>query len=176
MAMDNTYALLDKEFLKNLDLYNNKELYAKVISLNWDEEPIEEITGNIASGSIQIDGASKVRRTCNLSLVTNKVQIDEINWSLRTKFKLFIGVKNNIDDRYENIIWFPQGIYIITQFSSTYNTSGYTISISGKDKMCLINGDIGGQLFAAHEFSIMYHTNSDGTVSKEYIPIYEIIK
>lgn len=176
MAISNTYALLDKDFLNDLSLHHNKEIYAKVISLNWDEEPIEEITGNIQSGSIQIDGSSNVRRTCNLSLVTNKVQIDELNWSLRTKFKLFIGVKNDVDDRYEDIIWFPQGIFIITQLSSTYNAQGYVISISGKDKMCLINGDVSGKLFAAHEFSIVYTTHADGSISKDYIPIYEIIQ
>ena len=176
MAINNTYALLDKEFLKNLDEHHNKEIYAKIISLNWDEEPIEEITGNIVSGSIQMDGSSKTRRTCNLSLVTNKVQLDELNWTLRTKFKLFIGVKNSIDNRYDDIIWFPQGVFVITSISSTYNAQGYTISISGKDKMCLINGDVSGKLFAAHEFSIIYTTHNDGSVSKDYIPIYEIIQ
>jgi len=71
--INNTYALLDKEFLKKLNEYRNKTIYAKLVSLNWDEEPIAEIQGNVQSGSINIDGSSSVRRTCNLTLVTNSV-------------------------------------------------------------------------------------------------------
>lgn len=174
--INNTYALLDKEFLKKLNEYRNKTIYARLVSLNWQEEPIAEIQGNVQSGSINIDGSSAVRRTCNLTLVTNTVQIDEVSWSLRTKFYVYIGVQNDIDSRYEDIIWFPQGMYIITSFNSTFNGQGYTISISGKDKMCLLNGDVGGNLFAAHEFSIIYTEHADGTITKDYIPIYEIIK
>ena len=174
--INNTYALLDKDFLKKLDEYRNKEIYARLISLNWYEEPIAEITGNVQTGSINIDGSSSVRRTCNLTLVTNKVQIDEVSWSLRTKFYVYLGVKNSVDDRYEDIIWFPQGMYVITSFNASLNGQGYQIQISGKDKMCLLNGDVGGALFAAHEFSIIYTELHDGTIRKDYIPIYEIIK
>jgi len=42
--------------------------------------------------------------------------------------------------------------------------------------MCLINGDISGNLFAAHEFSTIYTTHSDGSVTKDLIPIYDIIR
>jgi hypothetical protein len=42
--------------------------------------------------------------------------------------------------------------------------------------MCLINGDISGALFAAHEFSTLYTTHSDGSITKDYIPIYEIVR
>ena len=42
--------------------------------------------------------------------------------------------------------------------------------------MCLLNGDVGGQLFAAHEFSTIYTTHSDGIITKEKIPIKTIIK
>lgn len=174
--INTAFALLDADFLRQLDQDRNKELYAKLVSLNWQEEPIAEIQGNVQSGSINIDGSSKVRRTCNLTLVTNSVQIDEVAWSLRTKFYVYLGVKNNINSNYEDIIWFPQGMYVISSFSSSYGAQGYTIQISGKDKMCLINGDVGGALFAAHEFSIIYTNHADGTVTKDYIPIYEIIK
>lgn len=42
--------------------------------------------------------------------------------------------------------------------------------------MCLINGDVGGQLFAAHEFSTIYTTHKDGTITKDKIPIKTIIR
>ena len=68
--------MLDEEFLKELDLYPHKFIWAKIIALNWDEYPMEEITGKITSGSINVDGTSAVRRTCNLSLVANDVDIN----------------------------------------------------------------------------------------------------
>ena len=37
--------LLDKNFLKELDLNTQKNIYAKVIALTNEEEPVEEITG-----------------------------------------------------------------------------------------------------------------------------------
>ena len=42
--------------------------------------------------------------------------------------------------------------------------------------MCLLNGDVGGQLFAAHEFSTIYTTHKDGTITKDKIPIKTIIR
>ena len=169
-------ALLNIDFLRRLDQYRHKTVYARLVSLNFDEDPIAEITGNVVSGSVNVDGSSNIRRTCSLQLITNVVRINEVDWSLRTKFKCYIGIENNIDDSYDKIIWFPQGTFVITSFNSQLNNSGYTISISGKDKMCLLNGDVSGQLFATHEFSTIYTTHRDGTISKEKIPIKQIIK
>jgi hypothetical protein len=42
--------------------------------------------------------------------------------------------------------------------------------------MCLLNGDVSGSLFAAHEFSTIYTQHKDGTITKDKIPIYNIIK
>ena len=67
--------LLDLEFLRKLDLMRNKATYAKIILLTWDENPVYEIQGKITSGSINIDGASAVRRTCSLTMVSPDVDI-----------------------------------------------------------------------------------------------------
>jgi len=64
--------MLDKEFLKALDHMHLREVYVKIISLTMSEEPVAEITGSVTSGSVNIDGKSSVRRTCNISLTTNK--------------------------------------------------------------------------------------------------------
>lgn len=90
-------ALLDKTFLQQLDRYQHKTIYAKIISLNFDEEAISEITGNVLNGNISVDGSSSVRRTCNLTLVTEATRINEIDWALRTKFKVLIGIENHIN-------------------------------------------------------------------------------
>ena len=88
--------LLDKEFLKELDKTPLKEIFAEIYALNADDEVLESIEGRITGGTINIDGASSVRRTCSLTLVADELNIHEYYWGLHTKFKLAIGVKNDI--------------------------------------------------------------------------------
>lgn len=144
--------LQDKDFLYNLNQDRYKEIYAKIISLSFDEKPLEQIEGRVTSGCINIDGTSTVRRTCNLTLIAKDVNITDFYWGVSNKFTLEIGLKNNINKEYPNIIWFKQGIYVITSFNSSLTNSNYTISINGKDKMCLLNGEIGGSLPSSIDF------------------------
>jgi hypothetical protein len=83
--------------LKQLDEWANKEVYARIISLSWDEKPREEISGYITGGSINVDGSSCLRRTCNLTLISEVPQINEFYWALESKFKVEIGIRNVID-------------------------------------------------------------------------------
>ena len=147
--------LLDKDFLKELDMAHKREIFVRLIALTIDEEPVETIEGRATGGSLNIDGKSSVRRTCNLSLIANEMNINDFYWGLNNKFKLEIGLKNFINPIYPNIIWFKQGIYVISSFSSNVANNSYTISLSGKDKMCLLNGDIGGSLAASIDFGNM---------------------
>ncbi len=138
--------LVDNDFLKKLHEFAEREVYAKIIVLNLNEEPIEEITGRVTQGSISVDGTSAVRRTCSLTLVAQNVDINEYYWGMNSKVQIFIGLKNFVDDTYPDIIWFKQGLYLLTTFNTSQSVSGYTISLQGKDKMCLLNGDIGGTI------------------------------
>ena len=173
--------ILDKEFLKKLDQQKNKEIFVRIVALNWKEQPVEKIEGRATGGSINIDGASAVRRTCSLSLVAEDVNINMFYWGIESKFELFVGVKNRVDPNYEDIIWFKQGIYVITSFNISQTTNNFTISISGKDKMCLLNGEINGSLPSSVDFGVqeIHHKASDGTIETiEYyhVPIKTIIK
>lgn len=99
----------DKEFLKKLDFTRQKTSLVRITALNNNEVPIEYIEGRVTSGSISIQGKSVVRRICNLTVTANNIDTiitDEL-WSLNTKFKVEIGVCNNIDPSYPDIIWFP---------------------------------------------------------------------
>ena len=145
---------LDDRFLNKLFSYPNREIYARVTALNFREKGMEFIEGRVTGGSINVDGNSIVRRTCSVSLVAQDVNINQFYWGLYNKFQLEIGLKNNLDPSYPDIIWFKQGIYIITNFNTTYNINSYNISISGKDKMCLLNGDISGSLPHTTDFGI----------------------
>ena len=58
----------DAEFLKELDNEHIKEQYAKITVLDWLENPIQDIQGIVTGGSINKDGKSAIRRTCNLTV------------------------------------------------------------------------------------------------------------
>lgn len=167
--------LLDRDFLKLLDEWNEREVYVKLISLDFNEHPRAEIQGYATGGSINVDGSSAVRRTCNITLITENQQISEFDWALESKFKVLIGLKNFISNQYEDIIWFPQGTYIITSFNSILNAQGFQISIQGKDKMCLLDGSVGGNIFATHDFGKLEVDHGD-SIEYEPILIYDIIR
>ena len=168
--------LFDLDFLQNLLTKNNRTLYARVTALTQDELPIEYIEGKATAGSVNIDGNSAVRRTCTLTIVAKEVNINDYYWGLKTKFKLEVGIKNDINSNYEDIIWFRQGLFVITSFSVSYGTNNYTINISGKDKMCLLNGDLGGALPHITDFGIEETYNKDKNITTyKSIPIRQII-
>ena len=64
----------DLDFLKLIDTEHLQEQYAKITVLNWEEEPIQEIQGIVTGGTINIDGSSSVRRTCNISVYVDNDQ------------------------------------------------------------------------------------------------------
>ena len=169
--------LLDIVFLQNLYKHRHKTIFAKIIALNKNEEAIEQIEGQVTGGSVNLDGTSNVRRSCSLTMVAENVNINAYYWGIKNKFKLYIGLNNDIDKEYDDIIWFPFGVMVITNFSTTLSTNNYTISISGKDKMCLLNGELSGSLFAAHDFGkYEYYDSKTKITTIEDIPIKEIIR
>ena len=168
--------LLDNIFLEKLFTAYDREIYAKITALNFDEFPTEEISGKVTGGSINVDGTSACRRTCSLTLVANEVNINDYYWGLNTKFELQIGLTNRIDEKYPDIIWFKEGIYLITTFSTALGTSSYTINIQGKDKMGLLDGTIGGTLTAlSYDFSREDYTDENGVSHRRKLPIRDIV-
>ena len=150
--MNNQNFLLDKNFLKKLDIQQRREVYARVTSLSFDEQPVEQIEGLITTGSVNVDGTSSIRRTCSLTMISDQLNLKDYNWAIKTKFRLEVGLRNEIDDRYPDICWFPLGLYVITSFTSSIQANSRSISIQGKDKMCLLTGDLGGNLPSIIDF------------------------
>lgn len=168
--------LYDKEFLLKLDKSKNKTIYARITALQFNESPIEYIEGRVTGGSINIDGASAIRRTCSLTMVAQDFDYNDYYWGLNTKFKLEVGLENLVDSTYPDIIWFNQGIYLITSFNTSRSTNNFTISINGKDKMCLLNGEVSGSLESSVDFGTIEEESADGVWTIRKIPIPEIIR
>ena len=169
--------LFDFNFLIELMNYQHREIYARITLLTQNELPLQQIEGRVTGGSINVDGNSALRRTCNLSLILkDQSEINSFYWAFKQKFKLEIGLSNVIDKKYPEIIWFKQGIFIITSHDMSQSVNNYTITINGKDKMCLLNGDLSGSLFSSVDFGTMeYYDLDTNTVTKTQIPLKDII-
>lgn len=169
--------LFDLNFLNELMNYRHREVYAKITLLTQNELPLQQIEGRVTGGSISIDGNSALRRTCNFSLVLkNQSEINKFHWALKQKFKLDIGLFNFINPNYPEIIWFKQGLFIITSCNMSQTVNNYTISLNGKDKMCLLNGDLSGSLPSMVDFGTQeYHDLKTDTVTKTKIPLKTVI-
>ena len=171
--------LNDKSFLEQLDKIKIKKQYIKIELLSFKEEKIiGEIQGKILSGNISGNGNSSIRRTINFSMYAEEAnnQLDNINnlISINKKIKCYIGYKNPFPI-YDDILWFPCGIFIISTANLSRTTSGYNISVTGKDKMVQLNGDVGGTLPCSTTFHERYETLENNDILITYPTIYQII-
>ena len=181
--MINLYEYLkDESFLKKLDSLHIRENTIKITILDWQENPIDNIEGLVSSGNININGDSAIRRTASLNLIIKeKTAAGMAKFksliALNKKVKLEIGYKNTTSyyTQYP-IIWLPLGTYVCFNPSFSHNSNGITLSLSLKDKMCLLNGDCGGTIAASTTFSEYETMTEDGEVIISKPTIYQIIQ
>lgn len=174
--------LNDMDFLTQLDKLHMRVQYAKIILLSFkDEEPIKEIQGSITSGNLSVNGSSAIRRTINLTMLasidnSNLEDIDN-EISINKKIKVLIGYDNPLKSykNYGDIIWFPCGLFVLSSANISRSTSGWNISITGKDKMCLLDGTAGGILPASITFHESLVQLDNGDVEIQYPTIFQII-
>lgn len=169
-------------FLQEIDSFVNQKQYVKITLLNWNEEPVKEIQGELSAGSISKDGSSSVRRTCSFTAVVNRgeynIEDSQMDFAINKKIYVECGIKN-YSNKYADypILWFPQGIFFISNFSITTNvSSNITIQLTLKDKMCGLNGEVGGTFPAAVILDEMDTQSPSGQFIQQKILIYDIIQ
>ena len=194
--------LKDQVFLDQLDSLKLKNQFVRITTLSWQEEPINQIQGKVISGSLNLNGSSSLRRTANLSIFAEEKENDltqiDTDLSINRKIKLEIGIVNTVpkylyksidnttgsvedkyidyQQKYGKIIWFPLGIYVIFDPNISHGTNGVTISVSLKDKMCLLNGDAGGKIPACTEFHLREQEDENGVVTVDRPVLRQIIQ
>lgn len=179
---NSTKELQQRNFLKQIDKFINKKLYTQITLLDWQENPLKSIEGEITSGNQSKDGASSVRYTCNLSCTLNRSEysIEDIenDYSINKKIFVEIGVRNDTDQYPEYpILWFPQGVYFINAIGiSSSTTSGVNLNLTLKDKMCMLSGDLGGHFGSTVTFDVMDTQLPSGEYAEEKVLIYNIIQ
>ena len=152
--------LKDSAFLLKIDKQKIKEQYIKIICLDMNERPLQEVQGRCTGGSLNLSGSSAVRRTCNLSMIADEKENDLTDldnlFSTNKRVEVEIGFLNTTEYYTQfDIIWFPLGIYVIKTPSITHSTTSVDISLTLEDKMCLLNGTMGGKFPSTVEFSRM---------------------
>ena len=172
-----------RNFLSLIDDFVNQRQYVKMTLLTWEEDPIKSIEGEISSGSLSKDGNSAIRRTCSLTCAVDgnsyNVEDMDMDFTLNRKIFIEIGIKNDSEYYSEYpILWFPQGVFFITSFSmNSSTTSAVNLSLGLKDKMAMLNGDIGGTLPEVICFDSMDTQLSTGeTVIGQKVLVYNIIR
>ena len=180
MTYDFPY-LKDSVFLKKFDELKLKEQYVKLIVLTFDEMPIQEIQGKVIGGNLTLDGSSGMRRTGNLSMIADEYENDLTDTkhllSINKKVEVLIGFVNTTDEYTEyDMLWFPQGTYVIISPNISHNNSGVNISLTLHDKMALLNGECGGTLPASVTFNEIEDIDEDGNIQVTEPTIYQIIQ
>ncbi len=174
--------LYNNDFLLEVDNMKIKNQYVKITLLSWKEEAIEEIQSQTISGNINIDNNSAIRRTASLQIYIPEDEVDYTSAaskiSINKKIKVEMGIQNTLNKYIDyNILWFPLGIYIVSSVSIQQNTNGISVSLSLKDKMCLLNGECGGTLPASITFhEIETSDQFDTNIVIENPTIYQIIQ
>lgn len=180
MTYDFPY-LKDSVFLKKFDELKLKEQYVKLIVLTFDEMPIQEIQGKVTGGNLTLDGSSGMRRTGNLSMIADEYENDLTDTkhllSINKKVEVLIGFVNTTNEYTEyDMLWFPQGIYVIISPNISHNSDGVNISLTLHDKMALLNGECGGTLPASVTFNEIEDIDEDGNIQVTQSTIYQIIQ
>ena len=133
----------------------------------------EEKENNLAN----VDHLFSINKKCTIELgIVNKVP--KYNFKIQNQDDSISSYTVNYQEQYGNIVWFPLGMYVMFNPSIAHSMQGVTISMQLKDKMCLLNGDLGGQIHSAINFGYQDEAVDINAVSIEKKPvlIYNIIK
>lgn len=183
--MRNNYPYLnDKKFLDKLFAQRVKYHYAKIILLDFlTESYYKEFVGKVTAGSVTVSATSAVRRTCSLTVATKEDDDNDLtnldgDIAINKKFQLLVGYDNPFEEykTYGDIIWFPLGVFVFTNVAINRNNSGATITVTGKDKMCLLNGDIAGEITSTTSFHDRFEYDEKGNSLITYPTIFQIIQ
>ena len=123
------------------------ELRFKLEIYDENNHVLDTLEGGIVGGSLSINAESDVRRTFNVDIIPNRqfdIRIKENNliW-INRKVKLYIGINDKLRNEY---IWYPQGVYVFTNTSITYDVTTNQVSVSCSDMVSKLDGTKNGQL------------------------------
>lgn len=112
------------------------------------------ILGSITDGSCTITNSSDIRRTMNLTMVVTDdsygIGYDKKIW-LDTLIRPYIGIKDLTNGE---IVYYPLGIFVITDGGYSYSADTNSLSLNLSDLICLLNGDRNGVIGAMNTMTV----------------------
>ncbi len=181
VVRNENFDLQRRNFLSKIDDFVNQKQYVKITLLNWKEEPLKEIQGELSTGTMTKDGSSAFRRTMSFTASVSNGDYDissaEADFAINKKIFVEIGIKNYSKEYTDYpILWFPQGVFFIGGFSCTSSTtSAVNLNIQLKDKMAGLNGDVGGKIPSTTVFDELDTQSPSGEYITKKVLIYDII-
>ena len=126
----------------------------KVELMDFKENVLAEITQDISKdneGSISVNYQQGVQRSCSVTLVNNFnnyiPSATGLIWGT-SKFKIYTGVAvDNFSGVSNDIYWFSQGIYVITNPEILHELSQKTITLNGVDKFGVLGNELNYHAF-----------------------------
>lgn len=114
--------------------------YIKINLLNFNYLIVDTLEGNAIEGSININGSSDIRRTCNISLVLTdssfNVESGGKIW-LDKYIQIYVGIEDILTSE---IAWNNMGIFLINKPTYNYDASTKKMSFEGLDLMSKMTG------------------------------------
>ena len=125
---------------------NIQKRFVKLELLNYQYQPVDEISGICNAGTATIDANSDIRRTASLSLTITdssfEVESGGKIW-LDKYIRLYVGTEDLVNGE---IAWTNYGMYIIDSPSYEYNATNNTLTLSLLDMMAKLTGVRNGYL------------------------------
>lgn len=161
---------------KDLTLILQKPLHLllKIEIMKDDGKTIlDTLKGTIMGGTASIDSSSSIRRTFSATLIPTlydrndtKIMEDGAVW-LNKELRIYIGV---MDIRTKEYFYYPQGHYVYTSTSGTFDSTTNQLTISCSDYMSKLDGTKNGQIGALATKIPAYEENAEtGEVIKHTI-------
>jgi hypothetical protein len=135
-------------YMKTADTF---QPIARFEFLNPDETAFASFSGEVTGGSLNVNRANGVRRSCNISVnnIYNGFTPDPRTFWINQKFKLSLGYRINGED-----FFIPQGIFGVSNPQTTHIKSQKEASISGVDKFAFLNGQLKGRLASTYSIPL----------------------
>lgn len=178
--------LNDRTFLLKVNQHKVRRYSAAIMCLDFEtEKPLARFEGKVVSGNLSVAANSNTRRTGSLSVVfdADTYNITDVQnlIAIDKKISISLGLENPFYyteeyHKYGEILWFKQGVFLITQASSSISTSSLSVSVNFVDKMGLLNGTCGGTLPASVSFHESLIIDGEENVTVENPIIKDIIQ
>lgn len=119
------------------------------------------ILENIKVSNYTIDSNSTTRRTIQLSIYNIADISSFLYLYMKMNFVFEIGIQNIIDDSYN---WYPCGTYIMSETSTTYDSTNNVLSTTLVDWSAKLDGTRNGQVGGAPTI-IIQQKDSEGNIT-----------